>query len=122
MGRIILSMDISALNQLVENICDEYVRRWKTEGNKYISVPSFEQTYLERNITPIDENLLIVKLYTLSKTDPQIPSSIAELPLQILRRMPIYLTKTLEIQIRITMNIGRGALKFFPVLRIASIY
>jgi hypothetical protein len=74
--------------------------RWKTEGKRYISIPSFEQMYAEENITPIEEeNLLTVKLYILSKTNPQIPSSIPELPLQILRRLSIYLTKTLEIQV-----------------------
>jgi hypothetical protein len=93
-------MDISALDKLIKNVCDEYVQRWKTEGKKYISISSFEQMYAEGNITPIEEeSLLTVKLYFSSKTDPHIPSSIPELPLQILRRLPIYLTRTLEIQV-----------------------
>jgi hypothetical protein len=93
-------MDISALDKLIQNICDEYVQRWKTEGKKYVNIPSFEQMYAEGNITPIEEeSLLTVKLYLLNRTNPQIPSSIPELPLQILRRLPIYLTRTLEIQV-----------------------
>jgi len=88
------------LNKLIEDICDEYVRRWKTEGKRYISILDFEQIYAEGNITPIEqESLLIIRLRELNRENPQIPPVISKLPVQILTKLPIYLTKTLEIQV-----------------------
>jgi len=88
------------LEAIVRSICDEYVRRWKTKGKKYISVPSFEQIYAEGCITPIElEYTLKNRLPILNKENSAIPPAIPLLPLSILRRLAIYMTKTLEIQV-----------------------
>jgi hypothetical protein len=88
------------LEVIVRSICDEYVEKWKTEGKRYISVPSFEQIYAEGNVTPIElESTLKARLSVLNKKNPAIPPAIPLLPLRILRRLAIYLTKTLEIQV-----------------------
>ena len=88
------------LDKLIEDICNEYVKRWKSEGMKYTNAPNFEQIYAEGIITPIErESLLIVRLQKLNKIDPQVPPVIPKLPLRVLRKLPIYLTKTLEIQV-----------------------
>lgn len=88
------------LEQEISKICEEYVNRWKTEGKKYINVPDFNAIYAENNITPIEETcLLTVRLRSLHEQNPKIPSSIPELPINLQRKLPIYLTKTLEIQV-----------------------
>ena len=93
-------MNLADLEKLIAGICDEYVRRWKTEGRRYINVQSFEQIYAEGNLTPIEfESTLVAKLKLLNKESPAIPSAIPLLPLPILRRLAIYLTRTLEIQV-----------------------
>lgn len=94
--------NLDGLEKLVAEICDEYVRKWKTEGVKYINVPSYEHMYAEGNWTPIEQEwLLTTRLRMLSKSRPEIPSSIPLLPLPILRRLSIHLTKTLEIQVNL---------------------
>jgi len=88
------------LERLIVGICDEYVGRWKTEGRRYINVQSFEQMYAEGNLTPIEfESTLVVKLGILNKENPAIPPAIPLLPLPILRKLAIHLTRTLEIQV-----------------------
>ena len=88
------------LDRLIEGICDEYVARWKTEGRRYISVPSLKQVYAEVSMTLAEGgSLLIVKLRELSKVDSQVPPAIPMLPLQVLRRLATYPTKPLEVQV-----------------------
>ncbi len=88
------------LEAIVRSTCDEYIEKWKTEGKRYISVQSFEQIYAEGNITPIEhESTLKARLPILNKKNPAIPPAIPLLPLHVLRRLAIYLTKTLEIQV-----------------------
>ena len=88
------------LEELVVRTCNEYVERWKTEGKRYINVQSFEQMYAEGNITRIErESTLVEKLKMLSRENPAIPPAIPLLPPPILRRLAIYLTRTLEIQV-----------------------
>lgn len=88
------------LENIVKDVCDEYIRRWKTEGKKYINVSNFELIYAEGTETPIErESTLRVRLPALHKKNPTIPPAIPLLPLDIQRKLPIYLTKTLEIQI-----------------------
>ena len=95
-------MDLASLEKVIAGICDEYVRRWKTEGRRYINVQSFEQMYAEGNLTPIEsESTLVAKLGLLNKENPAIPSAIPLLPVPILRRLAIYLTRTLEIQVNL---------------------
>ncbi len=88
------------LEAIVRSICDEYVEKWKTEGKRCISVQSFEQIYAEGNVTPIElEFTLKVRLPILNRKNPAVPPAIPLLPLHILKRLAIYLTKTLEIQV-----------------------
>ena len=95
MGKAVLDLEA-----IVRNIYNEYVERWRTEGKRYINVPSFEQVYAEGIITPIErESTLRTRLPVLNKQNPAIPPAIPLLPLHILRRLAIYLTKTLEIQV-----------------------
>jgi hypothetical protein len=91
-------MSLEYLERLIAETCDEYVKRWKTEG--YIKISSLEQAYLENNETPIErEATITAKLVKLSKENPNIPPTISMLPIQLLKKLPLYLTKTLEIQI-----------------------
>ncbi len=93
-------MDLVDLEKLIVEICDEYVSRWKTEGKRYINIQNFEQTYLENNLTPIErETTLVTKLRMLNKENPAIPPEIPQLPLDILRKLAICLTKTLVVQV-----------------------
>ena len=87
------------LERLVMEICDEYVERWRAEGRRYINVPSFEQVHAEGNITPIElESTLVAKLRILSEENPAIPPMIPLLPLPVLRKLAVCLTRTLGIQ------------------------
>ena len=66
-------MDSADLEKLIAGICDEYVKRWKTEGRRYINVQSFEQIYAEGNLTSIEfESTLVAKLKLLNKENPAI--------------------------------------------------
>ena len=88
------------IEEVIVSIINEYVNRWKTEGKRYINVQSFEQTYIENTITPIElESTLVAKLPQLNKANPRIPPSIPQLPYKVLKRLAIHLTKSLEIQI-----------------------
>jgi len=90
-------LDIEAL---IKHIYDEYIERWKTEGKSYINTSSFEQAYIENTITPIErESTLRAKLPILHRQNQAIPPAIPLLPLHVLRRLAIYLTKALEVQI-----------------------
>ncbi|WP_148682281.1 hypothetical protein [Pyrobaculum neutrophilum] len=92
--------DDFGLEVVIRSVCNEYVEKWKTEGKRYINVSSFEQMYAEDNVTPIEhEFTLRARLPVLNRENPAIPPAIPLLPLRILRRLAIYLTKTLEIQI-----------------------
>ena len=88
------------IEELIIDIVEEYVRRWKSEGKRYINVKNFKQVYAENNVTPIElESTLVRRLPELNKTNPSIPPGIPQLPYNVLKRLPIHLTKSLEIQV-----------------------
>jgi len=88
------------LEAVIKGIYEEYVEKWRTEGRRYIDIPSFEQAYIEDTVTPIErEYTLRVRLPILNYQNQAVPPTIPLLPLHVLRRLAIYLTKALEIQI-----------------------
>ncbi len=86
------------LEKIIKESYENYVKEWK--NSSYIKVPEFKNAYLERNITPIEQKyLLIHKLPKLHVENPEMPKMLPEIPIKLLRKLPIYLNKTLEIQI-----------------------
>lgn len=85
-------MDEEGLEQLISTTVDAYVEKYKK--SPFIVVDNLLDCHIEGNTTPIDEQNSIV-----ATLEREYSCSIYHLPLRIQRRLPIYLTKELEIQI-----------------------
>jgi len=93
-------MNVNQIERIIKCKCEEYVERWKNEGKRYISVPCWDNIYAEGNSSPIEQQCCLKEvLKRLHNENPEFPSSIPELPINILRKLPVYLSKTLEIQV-----------------------
>lgn len=87
-------LDESEVERLISTTVDKYVGYYKR--SHIVVAPDLRDIHIEAMITPLDEEYSIVA--TLSR---ELSCSVYHLPLRIQRRLSIYLTKELEVQIGI---------------------
>jgi len=94
-------MSLDELERLIAETCEKYIERYKSE-QRFVVIPDFKQVYMENVWTPIEQEPLVVSLLRrLHAEDRLKPRDIPFLPLPVLRRLAIQLTKTLEIQVNL---------------------
>lgn len=85
-------LDEGEVERLISTTVDKYVEYYKR--SHIVVAPDLRDIHIEAMITPLDAEYSIVA--TLSR---ELSCSVYHLPLRVQRRLPIYLTKELEVQI-----------------------